>query len=277
MDNIASRSLARGCQESPERVLPVAVKLRDKVLFKECIMCVINPWSLDGERIGMIEDEKIRAIAQNAYDTIEKRVNRVLRKILDCVGAHEISLVVFVFHIYFYLVTEDKDRGYFKEASDKWEIDGLMRINDSRFAFPGQVAGRDEAVLDHFLNVYINDADPPWDPAEKVWENTMNEVQQGLLGALSLVAVSQTSCLNGGHAAKFNLNCSPEAFKNMRDCTLLVRSRIRSNSKLSLKPVFESEPDIFQDDLAGGVESYLFRSFPRAAPRAGGHLISKLL
>ncbi|KAH6711273.1 hypothetical protein BKA61DRAFT_676484 [Leptodontidium sp. MPI-SDFR-AT-0119] len=191
MDNIASLSLARACQESPESVLPVAVKLRNKVLFKEYIMCVINPWSLDGERIGMLEDENIRAIAQKAYDTIEKRANRVLRKIIDCVGAHgspgeehdeqlETLSSMFVNYVQlahdsgrdrlgrvclphlFYLVTKDQGHVFFKEASDKWEIDGLMRINESRLAFQGQVVGRDEAVLDHFLNVHIDDADLPW-------------------------------------------------------------------------------------------------------------------
>lgn len=80
MNCIANPSLATACRETPESILHVAMKLRNKILFKEGIMCIINPWSLKGQRIESIENEKVRALAQSTFDGIELKVSKALHK-----------------------------------------------------------------------------------------------------------------------------------------------------------------------------------------------------
>ena len=169
------------------------MKLRNKILFKEGIMCIINPWSLKGQRIESIENEKVRALAQSTFDGMELKVSKALHKILDIVGekrelehngtgrsVNALSTFgafleashnsgpdhlgrVCLPHL-FRLVYSDKEETFLKPWGNGhyWEFRTLLEPNQSRLAFPGQIVGRDEAVLDSFLNVDVDDDDLPW-------------------------------------------------------------------------------------------------------------------
>tara|TARA_R110002060_G_scaffold4952_8_gene7692 strand:+ start:1049 stop:1819 length:771 start_codon:yes stop_codon:yes gene_type:complete len=86
-----SPSLLESIDVNAHMILPIAAKLRNAVLFKECPIFVINPWSSKGSRIVGIEDQSLRALAREVFDEIDLKIGKALCSSINHAGSNYYS------------------------------------------------------------------------------------------------------------------------------------------------------------------------------------------
>ena len=73
----------------PEKILPLAAKLRNATLFRECIIWVVSEWPEN--KVYAIEDPKVKKIAQNAFNSIAAKAAFTQHELLDKVDQASIG------------------------------------------------------------------------------------------------------------------------------------------------------------------------------------------
>lgn len=66
-------------QDAAHKLLPLAVKLRNQILFRDCLIWTVSDW--DNNLIDEIEDPKLKSIARRAYNAIGCQVAKALQRV----------------------------------------------------------------------------------------------------------------------------------------------------------------------------------------------------
>lgn len=69
--------------------LSLACKLKSKLLFKECIIFLCNPYS--DPKLSKLQDPKLKAIATVAHTNIISKMNKFLMRLMEIIAEDEIS------------------------------------------------------------------------------------------------------------------------------------------------------------------------------------------
>ncbi|CAG8959313.1 hypothetical protein HYFRA_00013083 [Hymenoscyphus fraxineus] len=73
-------SIAQDCVS----ILPLAMKLKHKLLFKECCIFLCNPYS--DPRLNQLEDPKLKAIVKTAYNKVTSDLVQVFLTVIDAIS-----------------------------------------------------------------------------------------------------------------------------------------------------------------------------------------------
>ncbi|PVH87077.1 hypothetical protein DL98DRAFT_581806 [Cadophora sp. DSE1049] len=169
-----SPSLLESIDGNAHMILPIASKLRDAVLFKECIIFVVNPWNLGGSRITSIEDPGLRVFAREAFDEINAKVGKALCSVINYAGSpyNGSSVRNDAESAWSPTLKQVLFPRFFKRGFRGLELEPIVADllkNNSLLVCRHVVPGEAGKFDDYFLSVNISEDKLPWDVKEIDW------------------------------------------------------------------------------------------------------------
>jgi hypothetical protein len=173
--------------EVPERkfeLFPIAVKLRNQLLFRECLILLLGPFS--NPSFKRLEDSNLKLVAKAAFEKLTAKFGKTQQYIwerasapmvIDGIGSKERIKILtdalteakgereeLHFPVYYRIISKNGRNGRY---IFKWDVNSIMKCDLRLVEF--EKSGKEEFEGYFLCDTQLTEKDFPWDCSQTEW------------------------------------------------------------------------------------------------------------